>query len=60
MTEIPENVKRGLAIHPVKWFDQVLGFALERQPEPLVMQEKITESVIGVTDVEPTQHPVKH
>ncbi|MDR3428915.1 MULTISPECIES: endopeptidase La [Silvimonas] len=33
LIEIPDNVKRGLTIHPVKWFDQVLGHALESQPE---------------------------
>jgi ATP-dependent Lon protease len=35
LTEIPENIKNRLDIHPVKWIDQVLDFALERKPEPL-------------------------
>jgi ATP-dependent Lon protease len=35
LTEIPENIKNRLDIHPVKWFDQVLGMALERKPEAL-------------------------
>ncbi|WP_255989859.1 endopeptidase La [Chitinolyticbacter albus] len=39
LAEIPDNVKRGLAIHSVKWFDQVLGHALARQPEPVVKAE---------------------
>ncbi|MBS1155510.1 MAG: endopeptidase La [Proteobacteria bacterium] len=60
LTEMPDNVKRGLVIHPVKWFDQVLGYALERQPEPLPVREEITEAVIGKTDVEPTQQSLKH
>jgi len=60
LTEMPDNVKRGLAIHPVKWFDQVLGYALERQPEPLPVREVITDAVIGKVDVEPTQQPLKH
>ncbi len=35
LTEIPENIKNRLDIHPVKWIDQVLGMALERKPEAL-------------------------
>jgi ATP-dependent Lon protease len=35
LTEIPENIKNRLDIHPVKWIDQVLELALERKPEPL-------------------------
>jgi len=34
LAEIPDNVKNGLEIIPVKWIDQVLKYALERQPEP--------------------------
>jgi ATP-dependent Lon protease len=36
LQEIPDNVKEGLHIIPVKWIDKVLEIALERQPEPLV------------------------
>ena len=35
LAEIPDNVKNQLEIVPVKWIDQVLEIALERQPEPL-------------------------
>ena len=35
LTEIPDNIKNKLDIHPVKWIEQVLKIALERQPEPL-------------------------
>ncbi|MDO5086126.1 MAG: endopeptidase La [Comamonadaceae bacterium] len=35
LQEIPENVKSGLEIIPVKWIDKVLEVALERLPEPL-------------------------
>src|SRR5882672_9478192 len=34
LVEIPDNIKNKLEIVPVKWVDQVLEFALERQPEP--------------------------
>ena len=39
LQEIPENVKAGLEIIPVKWIDQVLQVALERQPIPLTDEE---------------------
>jgi ATP-dependent Lon protease len=35
LVEIPDNVKNKLDIHPVKWIEQVLEIALERNPEPL-------------------------
>lgn len=35
LTEIPANVRQKLDIHPVRWIDEVLNFALERAPEPL-------------------------
>ena len=36
LTEIPDNVKNCLEIHPVKWIDEVLEFALEKMPEASV------------------------
>ena len=44
LTEIPDNVKNGLEIHPVKWIDEVLEYALERMPE-------VVEEVAAVADV---------
>lgn len=35
LAEIPDNIKDQLAIHPVKWIDQVLDLALETAPKPL-------------------------
>jgi ATP-dependent Lon protease len=35
LQEIPENVKNGLEIVPVRWIDKVLEVALERMPTPL-------------------------
>jgi len=32
LAEIPANIKDKLAIHPVKWIDEVLDLALERSP----------------------------
>ncbi len=39
LAEIPDNVKQGLEIVPVKWIDKVLAIALERQPLALTDEE---------------------
>ncbi|SEQ64801.1 endopeptidase La [Giesbergeria anulus] len=39
LQEIPDNVKSGLEIVPVKWIDKVLEIALERQPVPLTEEQ---------------------
>ncbi len=33
LTEIPENIKRNIRIHPVRWIDEVLDLALSEVPE---------------------------
>ncbi|MBU3599076.1 endopeptidase La [Polynucleobacter sp. 30F-ANTBAC] len=35
LTDIPDNVKNGIEIRPVRWIDQVLELALEKMPTPL-------------------------
>ena len=35
LAEIPNNVKAGLEIKPVRWIDEVFSFALERLPESI-------------------------
>ncbi len=39
LQEIPENVKNGLEIVPVRWIDKVLEEALVRMPEPRTEEE---------------------
>lgn len=39
LQEIPDNVKSGLEIVPVRWIDKVLDVALERKPVPLTDEE---------------------
>ena len=55
LQEIPDNVKDGLEITPVKWIDQVLVIALERQPEPLPGAEPVagTDADEALADVPP-------
>ena len=45
LQEIPENVKSGLEIIPVKWIDKVLEVALERKPVPLSDEEAAVTAV---------------
>ena len=48
LTEIPENIKDKLSIHPVKWFDEVLDLALERSP--LVALPRDADGAPATTD----------
>jgi len=51
LTDIPENIKNKLDIHPVKWIDEVLALALEKLPTPLLENEDA--SGISVKEVQP-------
>jgi len=35
LKEIPQNIKKGLVIHPVRWIDQVLDIALQQPTKPI-------------------------
>jgi len=52
LTEIPDNIKNKLDIHPVKWIDQVLELALERMPEPLSDEPETEAAALPVPDEE--------
>jgi ATP-dependent Lon protease len=52
LVEIPDNIKGNLDIKPVKWIDQVLEYALVRQPMPLA-------AVAGSEPVAPIAAPAK-
>ncbi|KMN81139.1 ATP-dependent Lon protease [Chromobacterium alkanivorans] len=45
LVEIPANIKHKIEIHAVKWIDEVLALALERQPEPLSEEDKPAEEL---------------
>ena len=51
LQEIPDNVKNGLEIIPVKWIDQVLKVALERMPVPLTDEEMAVPAVAAVAAI---------
>ncbi|WP_332776030.1 endopeptidase La [Polaromonas sp.] len=60
LQEIPENVKSGLEIVPVKWIDQVLQVALERQPVPLPDEEPVVAAAAVVAAPAEAAGTVKH
>lgn len=52
LQEIPDNVKSGLEIIPVKWIDQVLKVALERMPVPLTDEEVAAAAAAAAASAE--------
>src|SRR6195952_1204400 len=50
LQDIPENVKNGLEIIPVKWIDKVLEIALEKAPTPL-SDEEVAASAAAVAEL---------
>jgi ATP-dependent Lon protease len=58
LTEMADNIKNRLDIHPVKWIDEVLELALERKPEPL--PEKSEAVAIPAVDSTEAVSAVKH
>ena len=60
LQEIPENVKNGLEIVPVKWIDQVLQIALVSQPVPLPEEEPAVEAAGAVLPAVEPVGSVKH
>ena len=60
LQEIPDNVKEGLEIIPVKWIDQVLQIALERQPVALTDEEVALVAAAQVAAAAQVVGNVKH
>jgi ATP-dependent Lon protease len=44
LTDVPENIKNHLDIHPVKWIDDVLALALASVPVPLPDAADVNEN----------------
>jgi len=65
LQDIPENVKNGLEIVPVKWIDKVLEIALEKTPTPL-SDEEVAASAAAVAELakqraaQPAEGSIKH
>jgi ATP-dependent Lon protease len=60
LQDIPENVKNGLEIIPVRWIDKVLELALQSKPVPLPEDDVVGEGQVVVTPVVDLQGSVKH
>jgi ATP-dependent Lon protease len=60
LQDIPENVKNGLEIVPVKWIDQVLQIALVRQPVPLPEEEPAVAAAAPAAPVVEVAGSIKH
>ncbi len=61
LQDIPENVKNGLEIVPVRWIDKALEIALERMPTSLPEDEPVAVATAGaVVDKAHLSGAVKH
>jgi ATP-dependent Lon protease len=60
LQEIPDNVKSGLEIVPVKWIDKVLEVALERHPVPLTDEEAAAVAAPAVAPTPTATDTLKH
>jgi len=58
LQDIPDNVKDGLEIVPVKWIDQVLDIALESKPVPLTEEE--ISAAVAATSAPAQSKATKH
>jgi ATP-dependent Lon protease len=62
LKEIPDNVKANLTIHAVKWMDEVLEIALERVPQPRLIDTETAaqgdnKSEAGLTSTSTAVNP---
>jgi ATP-dependent Lon protease len=62
LQDIPENVKNGLEIVPVKWIDKVLEVALEKMPQALPEEEPeaVAPSVSADAKTASKEGAIKH
>jgi ATP-dependent Lon protease len=59
LAEIPENVKNVIEIIPVKWIEEVLARALEREPTPL-SDEEVAAPAVATEAAKSAEAVVKH
>jgi ATP-dependent Lon protease len=60
LVEIPEEIKNRLEIHPVRWIEQVLEYALERQPTRIVDSPLPESAAVPAAPVEEPAVLIKH
>ena len=59
LQDIPENVKNGLEIVPVRWIDKVLEIALERMPTPLPDDEPLAATSAAAVPGAPAEPAIE-
>jgi ATP-dependent Lon protease len=57
LAEIPDEIKNRLDIHPVRWIEEVLEKALERQPQPAVDAPVTDTAAVPATPAAPVEEP---
>ena len=60
LTEIPDEIKNRLEIRPVRWIEEVLEAALERQPSPLLEPAADTPAAVPAAPTEEAPAVIKH
>jgi ATP-dependent Lon protease len=60
LVEIPDEIKNRLEIHPVRWIEQVLAFALERQPTPIIDAPAVEGPAVPTPPVDEPAAVIKH
>jgi len=60
LVEIGDEIKNRLEIHPVRWIEQVLQYALERQPAPIEEAPAETAAVPAAPPVDAPALVIKH
>jgi ATP-dependent Lon protease len=60
LVEIPDEIKNRLEIHPVRWIEQVLTFALEHQPAPLADKPSAEAAAVPAAPAEEPAAVLKH
>jgi ATP-dependent Lon protease len=60
LVEIPDEIKNRLEIHPVRWIEQVLEYALERQPRPTAEAPAAEAAAVPAAPVDEPTAVIKH
>src|SRR6266705_1697704 len=60
LVEIPDEIKNRLEIHPVRWIEQVLEYAMERPPVPLPDVPPGEPAAVPAAPVEEPALVIKH
>jgi ATP-dependent Lon protease len=60
LVEIADEIKNRLEIHPVRWIEQVLEYALERQPMPTAEVAAPEAAAVPAAPVDEPTAVIKH